>query len=383
MKKILILLIFILFPLNVAAKEVNLYLFYGQECPHCKEELAYLEELKQTYEFNIIKYETWHNEENAKLLTEIKSKLKMNNPYVPFTVIDNLGLTGFNENTKVQIENRIKYCLKNDCIDIIDENCVIEEPCDETTSFTLPILGNINAKEISLPLVSIVLGFLDGFNPCAMWILIFLISFLISTGNIKRMKILGSTFLLTSATIYFLFMMAWLNITMQMNKIIFLRNIIAVIAVIMGIWNLIKYNKESKREVGCTVTNKEQKIKIIERIKKYVSENNIGLAMLGIMALAISVNIIELACSAGLPLLFTQILSLNNLNSLQYLIYVLLYIIFFLIDDIIIFLIAIKTLKVTGISNKYTKYSHLIGGVIMLIVGLLLLFKPEIIMFQF
>lgn len=383
MKKILILLIFILFPLNVAAKEVNLYLFYGQECPHCKEELAYLEELKQTYEFNIIKYETWHNEENAKLLTEIKSKLKMNNPYVPFTVIDNLGLTGFNENTKVQIENRIKYCLKNDCIDIIEENCVIEEPCDETTSFTLPILGNINAKEISLPLVSIVLGFLDGFNPCAMWILIFLISFLISTGNIKRMKILGSTFLLTSATIYFLFMMAWLNITMQMNKIIFLRNIIAVIAVIMGIWNLIKYNKESKREVGCTVTNKEQKIKIIERIKKYVSENNIGLAMLGIMALAISVNIIELACSAGLPLLFTQILSLNNLNSLQYLIYVLLYIIFFLIDDIIIFLIAIKTLKVTGISNKYTKYSHLIGGVIMLIVGLLLLFKPEIIMFQF
>ena len=383
MKKILILLIFILFPLNVAAKEVNLYLFYGQECPHCKEELAYLEELKQTYEFNIIKYETWHNEENAKLLTEIKSKLKMDNPYVPFTVIDNLGLTGFNENTKVQIENRIKYCLKNDCIDIIEENCVIEEPCDETTSFTLPILGNINAKEISLPLVSIVLGFLDGFNPCAMWILIFLISFLISTGNIKRMKILGSTFLLTSATIYFLFMMAWLNITMQMNKIIFLRNIIAVIAVIMGIWNLIKYNKESKREVGCTVTNKEQKIKIIERIKKYVSENNIGLAMLGIMALAISVNIIELACSAGLPLLFTQILSLNNLNSLQYLIYVLLYIIFFLIDDIIIFLIAIKTLKVTGISNKYTKYSHLIGGVIMLIVGLLLLFKPEIIMFQF
>lgn len=383
MKKILILLIFILFPLNVAAKEVNLYLFYGQECPHCKEELAYLEELKQTYEFNIIKYETWHNEENAKLLTEIKSKLKMDNPYVPFTVIDNLGLTGFNENTKVQIENRIKYCIKNDCIDIMEENCVIEEPCDETTSFTLPILGNINAKEISLPLVSVILGFLDGFNPCAMWILIFLISFLISTGNIKRMKILGSTFLLTSATIYFLFMMAWLNITMQMNKIIFLRNIIAIIAVIMGIWNLIKYNKESKREVGCTVTNKEQKIKIIERIKKYVSENNIGLAMLGIMALAISVNIIELACSAGLPLLFTQILSLNNLNSLQYLIYVLLYIIFFLIDDIIIFLIAIKTLKVTGISNKYTKYSHLIGGVIMLIVGLLLLFKPEIIMFQF
>ena len=100
------------------------------------------------------------------------------------------------------------------------------------------------------------------------------------------------------------------------------------------------------------------------------------------MVLAVSVNVIELACSAGFPLLFTQILSLNDLNSLQYLIYVLIYVLFFLIDDIIIFLIALKTLKITGISNKYTKYSHLIGGILMLVVGLLLIFKPEIIMFQ-
>ena len=157
MKKILILLIFILFPLNIEAKEVNLYLFYGQECPHCKEELTYLEQLQDTYDFNIVKYETWHNEENAKLLTEVKSKLNMNNPYVPFTVIDNLGLTGFNDNTKVQIENRIKYCLKNDCIDIVDENCVIDEPCNDTTTFTLPILGEVDAKAISLPIVSVIL----------------------------------------------------------------------------------------------------------------------------------------------------------------------------------------------------------------------------------
>lgn len=382
MKKIIILLIFLLFPLYVDAREVNLYLFYGQECPHCKDELAYLDELQDTYDFNIVKYEVWHNEENAKLLNEVKKKLNMENQYVPFTVIDNLGLVGFSSDTKVKIENRIKYCLKNDCIDIIENNCVIEEPCDESTKFTLPVLGEIDAKGVSLPIVSIILGFLDGFNPCAMWILIFLISFLISTGNIKRMKILGTTFLLTSATIYFLFMMAWLNIAIQINKVIILRNIIALIAVIMGIYNLIKYNNERKKDVGCTVTDKKQKIKIIEKIKKYVSENNIALAILGIMALAVSVNVIELACSAGFPLLFTQILSLNDLNSLQYLIYVLIYVLFFLIDDIIIFLIALKTLKITGISNKYTKYSHLIGGILMLVVGLLLIFKPEIIMFQ-
>ena len=388
MKKILIILFTLFaFNLNVEAKEVNLYLFYGEECPHCEREQQYLEELKEYYDFNIIKYETWHNEENAELMSSVKSKLGINNPYVPFTVIDNLGLTGFNDNTKAEIESRIKYCLKNECNDIMDETCdnaelEQEEPCSQD-KFTLPVLGEIHAKDVSLPIVAVVIGFIDGFNPCAMWILIFLISFLISTGNEKKMKILGTTFLITSGVIYFLFMMAWINITAKMTQIILLRNIIAVIAVVAGFWNLYNYLKERKKESGCSVTNKEDRIKIIEKIKKYVTENNIAIAMLGIMALAVSVNVIELACSAGLPLLFTQILTINELNSLEYFIYVLIYIIFFLIDDIVIFLIAVKTAKVTGISNKYTKYSHLIGGIIMIIVGLLLIFKPEIIMFNF
>lgn len=384
MKKIFILgIILFSFICPVKAKEINLYLFYGQECPHCEEELKYLDTLEDIYDFNIIKYEVWHNEENAILLEEIKSKLNIDNPYIPFTVIDNLGLTGFNENTKVQIENRIKYCLKNECIDILDGNCIVEKPCDESSTFTLPILGEINAKDISLPIVAIILGFLDGFNPCAMWILIFLISFLISTGNTNKMKILGTTFLLTSGIIYFFFMMAWINISIQINKIIILRNIVAIVAIIAGVWNLKKYYDERKKDVGCTVTDKKQRIKIIEKIKQIVLENNITIAMLGIMILAVTVNIIELACSAGLPLLFTQILSLNNLNNLEYSIYVLLYVIFFLIDDIIIFLIAVSSSKIVGISNKYTKYSHLIGGILMVIIGLLLIIKPEIIMFNF
>jgi hypothetical protein len=101
------------------------------------------------------------------------------------------------------------------------------------------------------------------------------------------------------------------------------------------------------------------------------------------MLLAFSVNLIELLCSLGLPVIFTQVLSLNNLSTIEYIIYMIIYIIFFLIDDIIIFVIAMKTLEIKAISNKYTKYSHLIGGLIMLIIGLLLILKPEWIMFNF
>ena len=99
--------------------------------------------------------------------------------------------------------------------------------------------------------------------------------------------------------------------------------------------------------------------------------------------MAFSVNLIELACSAGLPVLFTQIIAMNNVNIIATTIYFALYLLFFMIDDIIIFSIAMITFKVTGISNKYGKYSHLIGGIIMLLIGILMMFKPEWLMFNF
>ena len=133
----------------------------------------------------------------------------------------------------------------------------------------------------------------------------------------------------------------------------------------------------------CQVTNKKQRKKIVDKIKKILNEKTFILSIVGIMLLAISVNMVELACSAGLPTIFIEILSLNNLSNLEYLLYMILYIIMFMIDDIVIFIIAMTTLKVTGISNKYTKYSHLVGGIIMIIIAILMAFKTDWLMFNF
>ena len=102
-----------------------------------------------------------------------------------------------------------------------------------------------------------------------------------------------------------------------------------------------------------------------------------------IFILAATVNLIELLCSLGLPVVFIEILNYNNVTGIRSTLYLILYILFFLLDDIIIFLIAMKTLKVAAISNKYTKYSHLIGGLIMILIGLLMLLKPAWLMFNF
>ena len=199
----------------------------------------------------------------------------------------------------------------------------------------------------------------------------------------KRMWFLGVSFLLTSSMVYLLFMLAWLNIVMSISEIRWVQILIALVAVIGGLINLRSYYRERKKDAGCVVVNDEKRKKIFDRIKKFTHEKSIILATIGVIALAVSVNIVELACSAGLPVLFTNILAINNLDQTVSIIYILIYVFFFMLDDLIVFAVAMFTLQFTGVTTKYTKYTHLIGGIIMLLIGLLLIIKPEWIMFNF
>lgn len=398
LKKKIVLLLLLLLPTLVSAKEVNLYLFHGDGCPHCAKEREYLKEIEKEYDdVNIHLYEVWYDTDNQELMAKVKKELNSSTNYVPLTIIGDKYTVGFNDNTKLMIKNNIEKCLKEDCEDVVG-NVLAGKTANETTIKKevkepkkdkedsikdLPILGKVDVKKVSLPIMAAVIGLVDGFNPCAMWVLVFLISMLLGTKDRKKMWILGLTFLFTSAFIYLLFMVAWLNVAIKMNTVIWLRITIAIIAIIAAFINLKSFYKSLKKDTGCEVVDSKKRKNIIEKIKKFTLEKSLILGLLGVMTLAVSVNFIELACSAGLPLLFTQILALNNLSKLSYMIYILIYIFFFLMDDIIVFVIAMFTLKITGISNKYSKYSHLIGGIIMLLIGLLMIIKPEWLMLNF
>lgn len=399
MKKILlwlILTITLLFPMVINAEEINLYLFHSQDCTHCQSERKWLESIKDKYDnLNIYEYEITRNSDNSALLDKVKERLSSTSNYVPYTVIGEQHWIGWNEDNKAKITEAIenydfsKRDVVNEVINNIDGEKIGNtddsiENNDDKTEFTVPVLGKIDAKKVSLPIMAMVIGFVDGFNPCAMWVLIFLISMLLGMKDKKKMWILGLTFLIFSGLVYLLFMLAWLNIAVSLSSIRWIQLIISAVALIGAFVNLRSYFKSViKKDEGCEVVDNKKRKKLMERIKKYTSEKSLLLAMLGVMALAFSVNLIELACSAGLPLIFTQVLALNNLNALQYGIYIFIYLLFFLIDDIVVFVIAMKTFELTGISTKYTKYSHLIGGLIMLIIGLLMIFKPSWLMFNF
>ncbi len=379
---------------------VNIYLFHSYTCKHCKEEIKLLDELEKEYDnIKIYKYEVNENG-NGELLKNISEIMGSKVTGTPYTIIGNKVFSGYDyENSKGRFKGAIEYYSKYGYEDKVgeyissiplpsyevkDTDPDVDEYISNYISYKvkLPLIGEVKLKNLTLPLITVVIGLADGFNPCAMWVLLFLISMLIGMKDKKRMWILGSTFLLISALIYLIFMMSWLNLANLLISVVWVRVIIAVISLVGGFINLRGYIKHRKVS-GCDVVDDKKRNKIITRIKKFTTEKNFWLAILGVIVLAISVNVVELACSAGLPVMFIEILSLNNLTAIEEIIYIVLYMLFFLLDDFVVFVIAMTTLSLTGVSSKYGNLSKLIGGILMLLIGLLLMFKPEWIMFNF
>jgi cytochrome c biogenesis protein CcdA/glutaredoxin-related protein len=384
-------------PLFVNVKAVNqidIHFFHSQGCYNCAQMEDYFEVLLEEYDnINIIYYEI-NEADNMDKFQDVVSVYKETAQITlagqtPTVFIGGLSFEGYNAQVIEDIENTIIRYSNEDYIDIVSKVLGGEEVLFsdfdyiERTTFRLPIIGEVNVEELSLFLAAVVIGFVDGFNPCAMWVLIFLITMLINLKDRKRMWIIGVTFLTASALIYMIIMFLWLGIV---NQVIgasqIFRIAIGIFALAFGGYNVFKYFKNKKADVGCDVTDDTQRKKIIDRIKNIVKKQNLFIALIGVVILAATVNLIELACSAGLPLLFTSILEINQVSLGASFFYILIYIIMFLIDDLIIFAIAMFTMNVTGVSNKYSNLSTIIGGIIMLIIGVLLIFFPEIIMFN-
>ena len=385
----------------VSAKEVNVYFFSGDGCPHCAAEEEFFEYLKNnTYlDFKVINYEIWKNPKNAKMLGDLAKRMDWNIRGVPFTVIGDKTFSGFGsaETTGKEIQNSIQECAKNNCEDIVgkfitkkypklsfNKPAIIEEkkepkeknkPANLPETINLPLVGEIKSKNFSLPILTIIIAGIDGFNPCAMWVLVFLISMLLGMKDKKRRWILGTAFIAASGVVYFFFLAAWFQLFSFLLVIPFIKPAIGIFAMGAGVYYLREYHVN--KEAVCKVTDNEKRKRVFENLKKFVHEQHFWLALGGIIVLAAAVNLVELVCSAGLPAVFTQILTLSNLPAWQNYAYMVLYILIFMLDDMIVFWLAMRTLELKTINAKYSRFSNLIGGILMVILGLLLVFKPE------
>ena len=349
--------------------KVNLYLFHGADCPHCEEERNWLKEIEEKYQdkLNIYYYEVWYNDDNLAIMQDVKKEFGVEKNSVPLTIIGEKYFVGFSSVMSSSIENKIK--------EYIDE-------ASDANIIKIPLLGEVNIKDVSIPLVAVILGFVDGFNPCAMWILLFLINLLFGMNDKRKAWILGLTFLFISGCVYFLSMIG-INLVLGIATLKWMKILIAIFILVAGIFNLRKYLKIRKEEAGCAIVDDKKRKKIITKMRDVIKSKSFVLSLIGIIVIATSVNLIEMACSLGFPLIFNEVLVVNSISGFTKIIYLLIYIFFYMIDDMVVFAISMITLEATGITNKYNKLCTLISAIIMIIMGILLIFKPDWLMFNF
>lgn len=356
--------------------KISIYFFRGEGCPHCKNEERFLEVMKAEYpQLEINSYEVWYNEANREFLQKMTTAAGIKLTGVPVTFIDKKVFVGFSENIGQEINGIIRYCMGNPCISPLD---ILNKKPDqkEEQTISLPFLGRLDTSKISLPLMTIILGGLDSFNPCAFFVLFFLLSLLIYTRSRKKMLLIGGIFIFFSGLIYFLFMAAWLNFFILAGNIVIITAIAGIIALAVAGINIKDYFFFSK---GVSLSIPEDaKPKLFERMRNLIKSTSIPSMIAGTVVLAIAANTYELLCTAGFPMVFTRILTLHKLTSAQYYLYLLLYNIIYVIPLFIIVLIFSVTLGAKKLTEWQGRKLKLLSGLMMLLLGLVLIIKPAL-----
>ena len=355
---------------------LQIHFFYSPTCPHCSAQKIFNAELAEEYpEIEIVGHDVTIPEElrYLQILAQNQS-IPLSNLAVPTTAIDGYFFVGFDDSneTKNKLRNSIEDYIEGN---VLEPDGAVVTPEDNLLEFDLPFIGKTDLSTLSLPFLAITLGLIDGFNPCAMWVLVYLIALLMNLSDRRRMILIAGTFVAASGILYFLFMTAWLNAFLFLGYVRVVTILIGLVALGGGILS-VKEFVETKGALVCKVTGIEEKKKISDEIKAVISAPLSLATMAGIIVLAFTVNSVEFLCSAAIPTVFTQVLALSNLSFWEYYGYILLYDVFFMFDDALIFGLAAFTLS--GVSGeKYSKYCKIIGGAILLILGLMLLFAPN------
>jgi hypothetical protein len=356
--------------------EDAVHFFYNPTCPHCRDQKQFHLYLQQKYpELSIIGHDTSRPEEIARMVSMARERgLQSERLVVPITFVGPYVLIGFErpENSGVTLEKAIAAHLHKtpELFTESDQQWLARETVD------LGWFGVIRTADYSLPVLTVLFGLIDGFNPCAMWVLVYMLSLLAGLNERKKIWILAGSFLAASAILYFLLMTAWLNVFLYLGYLRSLTIVIGCFAIGAGGLSVREYWRD-KGEVSCKVVDPTSRKKTMNRIERVMAAP-VSLATLSaIIILAFVINSIEFACSAALPAIYTHILSLHHLATLRYYGYILLYVFFFMLDDLIIFTLAILALE-SRVGQRYAGYCKGVGGILLLVLGVIMVFWPEL-----
>jgi hypothetical protein len=367
---------------RAAAQESSvLQVFVREGCARCAAAEEHLENLQRARPELRVVYRWVDRDEDARReLQQLSRASRIGAPGVPTFAFEGRLLVGFQspELTGPQLD----ALLGSGSTPVAPEagTCPVDDAAeceraaaDEAVSTAI---GRVSVSRLGLPLFTIVLGLLDGFNPCAMWVLMFLIAMLVNFHSRRRMALVAGTFVLTSGLVYFAFMAAWLNVFLLIGFSRGIQLALGIVALAVGTVNVKDFFAFKQ---GASLSIPESaKPNIYARVRSVLRAPTLGASLLGVATLAVLVNFIELLCTAGLPAVYTAVLTHQDLSRWEHYGYLALYNVAYVFDDTLMVSLAVITLSRRKLTQRTGRWLKLVSGLVMLGLAGALLFAPDI-----
>lgn len=360
---------------------VDIEVFVREGCPHCAKAETFLHTLQQEQPaLNIVIVDIAKQPDALQRLQSLAKNQGIRTVRIPAFQIRGQLLIGYSDETSTGQLIRDVLAQTPPVKNNHDNSgsCEAEQvnTCEVTTpakpTFAVNFLGyKLSLDEVGLPLFTVAMGLLDGFNPCSMWVLLLVIALLAPINNRPRMLAIAGTFVVVEGVAYFMFMAAWLNLFLLIGLSRVSEIAIALIALVAGLLNLKDFWRFGWG-VSLSIPN-AAKPAIYERIRNILQAKNMTAAIIGAVVLALLVQIVEFMCTSGFPALYTRILTLKQLDNISYYSYLLLYNIAYMLDDLLILSIGVITLSQHRLQEKEGRWLKFISGLAMVGLGIYLL----------
>lgn len=372
-----------------APEDVPIYFFYGDGCPHCAEEEPFLEKLaNRNRRITLYQYEVWYVPENQELFKQMAAAMGFEARNVPTTIIGDRYWVGYTEEIGAQIEAQVTLCLDEVCPDsgvgIVPGREEQTPPTDgsgeespASSVIDLPLIGPVNLESQSLFVSTVLIAFVDGFNPCSLWVLSILLSLTLNTGSRKKVFIIGAVFITVTAVVYMLFIAGLFTVFTFVSFLGWIQVVIALLALFFAFINIKDYFWY-KEGLSFTIAD-DKKSGIYKGIRKVMRA---GDSLWGLVSatfvMAAGVSVVEFSCTAGFPVLWTNLLTAQQVGTAAFVLLLLLYMVIYQIDEAAIFLAAVFTLKTSRLEEKHGRVLKLIGGMLMLTLAGVMLINPDL-----
>jgi len=373
---------------SVPEDSADIEAFVREGCPHCQQAKQFLEQLQARYpQLRIVLRDVGRDDQALARLRQLAAEQPGAAPRVPAFRVRGRLLVGYSEEAhsgdlilsllgggRPQEPSADGSCEAEESLSCKPESMSTGPAAPE--SFRLDWFGRtLSLDAVGLPAFTLAMGLLDGFNPCSMWVLLLMISLLAPLRDRRRMLLIAGTFVLVEGVAYYLFMAAWLNLFLFIGLSRLSELVIAAIAIAAGAVNL-KDSMAHGRGLSLSIPT-SAKPGIYARLRAILQAQNLTGALIGVVVLAVLVQIVEFLCTSGFPALFTRILTLHRMEGLEYYGYLLLYNLAYMLDDILVLGIGVVTLSQRRLQEREGRWLKLLSGLVMVGLGIYLVMRPS------